>query len=178
MSDRKPSTPFFSIFLVVAIAGVYLIAHVATAYSIPNGWKIHSINHQVAFAYPANFVQANDGSSTIQIAGGALLDPTKTKYELLLGVEINQTPNITVDKEATRLIQSYGKSNLAIDNPTSLGRELVFHLADHSTYTIILAPLTSGLREILINNENSSAQYDSIIQSFLLTIHNTTSSAT
>ncbi len=178
MSYRKPSATFFSIFLMAALAGAYLIAHVATANSIPSGWSVHSINNQVSFAYPANFVEANDGSPNVQIAGGALLDSTKTKYELLLGVEINHTPDITVDKESSRLIQSYGKNNLVIDNPTSLGQELEFHLSGNSTYTIILAPLTNGLREILINNENSSPQYDSIIQMFLSTIHNTTANAT
>ncbi len=178
MSYRKPSTSFFSIFLVAALAGAYMIAHDATANSIPAGWSMHTINNQVSFAYPDNFVEANDGSPNIQIAGGALLNSTKTTYELLLGVEINHTPNITVDKESSRLILSYGKNNLVIDNPTSLGQELQFHLSGNSTYTIILAPLANGLREILINNENSAPQYDSIIQMFLSTVHNTTSTAT
>ena len=172
MTNLKRWLAVLSILVLFSSVGISAVVHASPNNLIPTGWQLHTIDHQVTFAYPTNFVAANDGSPNVQIAGGALLDPTKMNYELLLGVEVNQTPNITVDQEATRLIQAYGQRQLVADRPSNLGRELVFHLANQTSYTVIISSLENGLREILINNEHSDPHFNSLIQSFLTTIHN------
>ena len=174
MIESKRWFALFSMIGLTVIASVSAVVYASSIGFPPPGWETHSVDQQVTFAYPSNFVAANDGFPNVQIAGGALLDSNKMNYELLLGVEINQTPNITVNQEASHLIQTYGKSQLAADQFTSLGRELMFHLADNSTYTVILSPLSNGLREILINNEHSNPQFDPLIHMFLSTVHNAT----
>ncbi len=163
-------------FIVVVVAGVFMTAGVYAAppASPPSGWQSQTLDNQVTFSYPDSFVMTGDGSPNIQIAGAALLTPSKLAYELTLGVELNQVPGVTVASETQRLLSAFGTNRLIIDNPTSLGQELEFHLSDGSTYTVILAPINTGVREVLIDNEHSDAQFCSTIQTFLSTIHNVT----
>ncbi|MCY0876477.1 MAG: hypothetical protein OWT28_09455 [Firmicutes bacterium] len=141
-----------------------------TALATPQGWVPQQIGHSISFAYPADFVPVNDGGPYVTEVGGALLNKARTQYELLLGVEIDSQPHLTVESAANQFLHNYRNDTLVADRQTAYGRELQFAMPAHMSYTIYLAPCTDGVREIVINNEHSSTAYTRTIQTFLQTV--------
>ncbi|MCY0901493.1 MAG: hypothetical protein OWU32_04815 [Firmicutes bacterium] len=141
-------------------------------------WTTHSLGGQVAFSYPANFVAVDDGSPYVIQAGGALMNAAKSNYLLLLGVEIDSHPGITVASEAAQLRTMYRHDTLLADTQTPYGKELSYALPGGSTYSLYLSPLADGVREIVVNNEQSNPLYAPTIHTFLNSVKATSSSAT
>lgn len=138
--------------------------------ALPMGWVAHHIGHSVSFAYPANFVSVNDGGPDIVQVGGALMNKSQTAYELLLGVAIDTQPQASVRTVAMQLRQMYHADTLLADQQTPYGEELAFLMPHHMAYTVYLAPLPSGVREIIVNNEHANPAYSDTIDQFLHSI--------
>jgi len=141
-------------------------------------WTHHSLGGEVSFSYPASFVPVNDGGPYVIQAGGALMNPSGSNYLLLLGVEIDSHPHITVASAAAALRTMYRHDTLLVDTETPYGQELSYALPGGSTYTLYLTALPDGVREIVVNNEQSSSIYAPTIQTFLNSVQSVSSSQT
>ncbi len=141
-------------------------------------WTVHTVGHVVTFSYPSNFVDASDAGPNVQLTGGALLNTAQTAYKLLLGVEINSQPGITATQEVRRLKLAFAQDQLLLDRKTAYGRELSFLMPGSMTYTLYVSPIAAGVREIIINNEQSNPAYQSTIAQFLSSVHNQTVAST
>ena len=141
-------------------------------------WTAHTVGNQVTFSYPANFVDASDAGPNVQMTGGALMNSAQTAYKLLLGVAINSQPGVTAAKEVQRLKLAYAQDQLLVDRQTAYGQELSFLMPGSMTYTLYVSPIATGVREIIINNEQSNPAYQSTIAQFLDSVHNQAGNAT
>ncbi len=176
---RRRNVALGSLLLCVGLAVPASAAYAALRSSqsaVP--WTAHTVANAVTFSYPANFVDASDAGPNVQLVGGALLNSAQTAYKLLLGVEINSQPGITAQQEINRLKQTFAQDQLILDRQTAYGTELSFLMPGSMTYTLYISPIPTGVREIIVNNEQSNPAYQSTIAQFLNSVHNQTVSAT
>ena len=167
------------IFIAAAsVMGLVLIGSLSFRYATASamtegmGLTTRSLEHTVTFAYPRNFVQADDGGPHMALAGGALLNKNKSAYNLLVGVAIDSHPHATVSSVRRELLQMYRNDSLLSDKETPYGRELIFAMPARMTYKVYLSALHNGVREIIVNNEHSDSKYQPIISAFLHSVHN------
>lgn len=151
-------------------------AHVARSSQLSHftdiTWDVHHLNNWVEFAYPSSFVSVNDGSPNMVLTGGALLNNTHTNYRILMGVAVDTNTHHTVKQVALQLLHSYKTARLLQDTSSKYGRKLVFSWPTGGTYTVYLAQFTHGVREIIINNEQSDQAFEPWISHFLRSVHN------
>lgn len=138
--------------------------------ALPPGWVPQTIAGKVRFAYPAYFVPNNDGAPHFVLVGGGILNAAKSNFQLLLGVAVDTTPGISVGSAATQFVNEYGKKLLLVQRQTPYGQELSFDFPGGMTYTLYLSPLRNGVREIIVNNEQSDPTYQALINTFLGTV--------
>ncbi len=135
-------------------------------------WRVHHLNNWIEFSYPSSFVSVNDGSPTMVLAGGALLNKTHTTYRILMGVAVDTNTYHTVNQVASQLLHAYKTAKVLHNSGSRYGRELVFSWPTGGTYTVYLAPFAHSIREIIINNEQSNQAYEPWITHFLRSVRN------
>ncbi len=178
MVDNRSFKVRLAVIFIVSLGLVLWLplAHVTRASHVSHvmnqTWRVHHLNNWVEFAYPASFVSVNDGSPTMVLAGGALLNKAHTNYQILMGVAVDTNTRHTIDQVASQLLHSYKTAKVLHDTGSLYGRELVFSWPTGGTYTVYLTHFAHGIREIIINNEQSNQAYEPWITHFLRSVHN------
>lgn len=140
--------------------------------SSPAGWTPQTVANEVSFSLPASFVSNSDFSPHFEIVGGGTMNSAGTAFRLLLGVGVDSTPGVTVASAARQLKSAYSSDRLVAETTTPYGTELAFAMPGDMSYTVYLAPLQHGVREIIINRNGPSAGDPSLVNEFLATVHN------